>query len=173
MITRFWYKAAKVYFSTKQMPGGETVKDSSGTDRQIYYNADSSTIALLFPAKTPSYYTGTNVAYFGIVLGTGTTPATVDDYWLEQIITSGLNVQITNASQYGIYRLTLTITNTSDSNITIGEIGAQAPAPCVGVSGKKAFMIDRTVLDSPITIPAGGIGKIEYEIKINLPIDEA
>lgn len=30
-----------------------------------------------------------------------------------------------------------------------------------------------TVLDTPVTIPAGGVGKIEYEIKINLPIDEA
>jgi hypothetical protein len=171
MVTRFWYKAVKTYFSTQSMPNGETVKDSSGTDRQISY-ADSSTISVLFPARTPSYYTGTNVAYFGIVLGTGTTPATVDDYWLEHIIKSGLNVQITNMSQHGIYRLILTITNESDSSITIGEIGAQVPAVCVGAS-KRAFMMDRTVLDTPVTIPSGGIGKIEYEIKINLPIDEA
>lgn len=171
MVTRFWYKAVKTYFSTQSMPNGETVKDSSGTDRQISY-PDSSTISVLFPARTPSYYTGTNVAYFGIVLGTGTTPATVDDYWLEHIIKSGLNVQITNMSQHGIYRLILTITNESDSSITIGEIGAQVPAVCVGAS-KRAFMMDRTVLDTPVTIPSGGIGKIEYEIKINLPIDEA
>lgn len=58
----------------------------------------------------------------------------------------------------------LTITNGNDTDVTINEIGLN-----LNYTGNWAFLVDRTVLDAPLTIPAGGIGQVTYTIRMNYP----
>lgn len=106
----------------------------------------------------------------GIFFGTGTTAPTLDDYTLsgELAVTSSNGSAASKVS--GVEDDTgwtisavYTITNTSDADITIGEIGLVAS--CNGVYP----MIERTVLDSPVTIPPGGVGQVTYTIRMNYP----
>ena len=61
-----------------------------------------------------------------------------------------------------------TITNTGSSAFTIGELGLIA-ATYTNVSTNSKCLVERTVLDTPVTIPAGGIGQVEYTITFNYP----
>jgi hypothetical protein len=64
----------------------------------------------------------------------------------------------------------LTITNTSGEDITIGEIGMISPFYYnTTSSARRQALKERTVLDSPLTIPAGGVGLIDYSIKLPIP----
>ena len=58
----------------------------------------------------------------------------------------------------------LTITNGNDTDVTINEIGLN-----LNYTGNWSFLVERTVLDAPLTIPAGGIGKVTYTIRMNYP----
>lgn len=112
----------------------------------------------------------------GIQLGTGTTPATADDYMLQSIITAtSVSCAVTNVpsvdedgNPYLI--LTLAITNTGSSAVTISEIGyAQSIYAATALAGTscsgRVCLIDRTVLAEPITIVGnGGQGYIAYKL---------
>lgn len=111
----------------------------------------------------------------GQAFGTGDTPPTEDDYTLESVITSGITAGAPTAStefdsvnnRY-IRRLTYTINNVSDSDITIKEVGTYrgiAYASTLGATGSstKILLVDRTVLDTPLTIPAGEAGVLRYD----------
>lgn len=109
----------------------------------------------------------------GVILGTGTTPPTIDDYSLSGDIVTGFtyNSTVSATADDDVVTLTATyaIINGEDKEITIGEIALMC---CLGStkSGETySGIIERTVLDSPVTIPAGGIGKIEYSIKMIVP----
>ena len=109
----------------------------------------------------------------GINLGSGNTPATENDYTLENRISSGLTGTVIQSTEYTendariIIRLTLT--NTSSESITVNEIGnfhhmlASSTPGGTGASN-EICMIDRTVLSEPCVIPAGEIRIIEYSI---------
>lgn len=111
----------------------------------------------------------------GIYFGTGSTPAARTDRTLESLITSGL--EITNPSSIvltedaGVYEYssTFTIKNTSDADITISEVGAYT----VFVTPSNAYygpmLLERTVLDNPITIPAGKVKIFIYKLTFNQP----
>lgn len=99
-----------------------------------------------------------------IGFGSGSTPATYDDYRLETPISAGLTLVaragiLKNASaynsdnnKYGALR-NFTINNSSGSSITIREIGLFGPMGWDG-SGNNMYpaMIYREVLDEPITL---------------------
>lgn len=105
----------------------------------------------------------------GIVLGSGTTPATINDYCLESRITSNLTCSTTITKNENNDRvLIITATNSGNSDIVIGEVGYHGSAPVSAQSSSStAVLIERTVLDSPITIAPGGVGQIIYTIKMN------
>lgn len=147
-------------------------------------------------ANGDSYY-GSNMAYnnvynlltsiiahgtsssVGFALGSGTTPATDEDYTIESIISSGLSFSATPHSNeaydaendvYSVY-FDLTIANTSANDITISEVcffGNSYGMNSIGVStntsasNRNAVLVDRTVLDTPVTIPAGESKVIRY-----------
>ena len=107
----------------------------------------------------------------GVSFGTGTTPATVSDYCLESILTnSKINVSVPSAVSYSRvdtyeeYSVTFGITNQTSDAITISEIGLITQPN--GGSYDMA-LVDRTVLDTPITIPAGQSKQITYTIRFN------
>lgn len=117
----------------------------------------------------------------GVIFGNGTTAPTVDDYKLSGDAVTGLsssNVTYTTSSESvnGTKQLTVvyTISNTTGAAITIGEIGllqyVGTAASSSGSSTYRSVLIERTVLEEPVTIPAGGIGRVEYKIILNYPI---
>lgn len=148
-------------------------KDVSGNDRFLVPN-----FASQYPHTIAQAYT-TGGTTTGIWFGSGNTPATENDYQLASRITSGLTV--TNAVSGGVdasgnpYTTNVfTIRNTSNSTITIAEIGNvqrfSAATSAGGTSGSNTpFLIDRTVLSSPVVIAAGETAVIDYTTKTVIP----
>lgn len=105
----------------------------------------------------------------GVCFGTGRKAITLDDYFLSgNLITSlsGTSVisyehDTTNnlITVTGVY----TVTNGSSDNAVVGEMGVIANIR------SDYYLIDRTLLDEPITIPPGEIAKITYTIKFAYP----
>ena len=111
---------------------------------------------------------GSNNSYgAGVYFGTGAVAPSFDDYTFSgdiihtaQATTTVNTVNLDNGKSItGIY----TITNTGVEEITIREVGL------VWASSTYRILLERTVLDTPVTIPAGGIGQVEYTITFNLP----
>lgn len=112
-------------------------------------------------------------SYGGVILGTGTTPPTKDDYCLSGEIITGFAVSAgfnnliddNGCTIEAIY----TLTNTSGADFTVGEIGLIAnPSGTSSAKADKA-LYERTVIEPPITVPAGGVGVINYKIRMNYP----
>lgn len=155
----------------------------TNTNNKIYsakYNtasigpADSSTVlsshyaGLNFRniALTKSEYTSGGA---GAIFGNGTTPPTEDDYKLSGDIVTGYTSSGTASTEIVgsqiIQEAVYTLTNTSSSDITISEVGYVGRTSS---STAHYFLLDRTLLDSPVTIPAGGVGQVTYTITFNI-----
>jgi len=106
---------------------------------------------------------------YGVIFGDGDTPPTENDYFLSGQAINTLTVAsgVTSNEENGgiVVRGTYTITNISDADVTIREVGMFGG----GYNGTNwiSFLIDREVLDAPLTIPAGGIGQVVYTIKVS------
>lgn len=107
----------------------------------------------------------------GIIIGSGTTPPTVDDYALENQITEGFGsvtsfpLLAEQVYKSGGIVSCCSITNTSDTDdITINEIGYIR-----GCGGSWTILYDRIVLDEPITIAPNETRTIEYRLNISIP----
>ena len=112
----------------------------------------------------------------GFCFGTGSTAPTENDYILESQLTTGFTAVLTNTARgvdsndkpYAEY--TFTVTNTGSSTITISEIGiiTNNAACCTSSTGttasNNAVLIDRTLLDSAVTIAAGNSAAIKYRL---------
>lgn len=132
------------------------------------------------PPQLPEYLTrvAKDNTSGGVVIGSGSTPAQENDYWLSNQITSGFDGYVSDVHQtdndgnHGIV-LSVIIMNTGSSNLTIGEIGYSLHVlSSVHEGGDSSYtsmlrnvLIDRTVLDSPITIGAGQAAIIDYALK--------
>lgn len=94
-------------------------------------------------------YTNTD-AGLHFLFGSGDTPVTIDDYKLGELVTTyqGMAMNHTTFNDYSenVFHVTRTIKNTSESSITIKEMGV------FGVYSGKLFMLARTVLPTPVTI---------------------
>lgn len=131
-----------------------------------------------FPySRSASFVTGAATA--GISIGRSSDPESETDYNLHDTITSGVNVAITNTivgcddpgDPYLRYHLT--ITNTTDSPITIGEVGYKQVVRAASGPGRNenldvTVLIDRTVLDVPITLAGRDAGVIIYKLKTGM-----
>ena len=105
----------------------------------------------------------------GVVFGTGTTPPTLDDITMSGDLVTGISCSIGTSYEWQddgvVYVGNYTITNNNSTDITIGEVCLFA---CNDIYYEVVLM-ERTVLDTPITIPAGGFGQVEYTIRMNFP----
>lgn len=109
----------------------------------------------------------------GLFFGSGSTPATINDYTLDSPITSGLS--ITNRvgkgtskeadGKYVVFSM-IKVKNTSDSTINICEVGCFSSFQVSSASSKKALM-ERHVLAEPIVLAAGEEKLITYNITFN------
>lgn len=146
-------------------------KATNGTTYYLPSSYDSSS----FPYTVSQSYS-TAIGTAGIILGSGNAAATEDDYTMQTPITSGLSVVITqtrglDGSGNPYIAFDLAITNNGSSSVTIREIGyiqnlytTTAASSSTG-TGRRAFLIDRTVLSSAVTIAAGQNGVIRYTLK--------
>lgn len=126
-----------------------------------------------------SQTTSSYVPNEGVIFGTGTTPPAADDYTLSGEIICGLTtsntmVSYTSKSDDEAQVLTslFTITNTTGEDFTIGEVGLLVNTYCYDSThpsnfGYRGFLVERTVLDTPVTIPAGGVGQVTYTIRMD------
>ena len=114
----------------------------------------------------------------GIAFGTGTTPPTFNDYKLSGELITNLSVSNTvskNQDGNGTIEFTTVslITNNNATDVTIGEVAyVHMNQSCYPTSTSIItgyYMCERTVLDTPVTIPAGGIGQVTYTIRMNYP----
>lgn len=172
MVTKNWYSVMKAYRAQMTLSGA--VRDIYGTTRDVSYYSYTDVIPTLTIRPNKGLFLtsdSSSSSYAWIVVGSGTTPATVDDYKMQSQITSGLSAtQEISVDEDNNPICKLTLTNASSEDITIGEVGIIGP--CVrtnSTSYKQLVLLERTVLDNPITIPAGGFGVIDYCIKIPIP----
>lgn len=145
-----------------------------GTNFQYYPNGNANTLRgvgdfcnMNYPVCAELTESGTAGVYFG----TGDTPATENDYRLEAPITSGLkfsnqSIVYTTDDEKVIMQASYAVTNSTAEDITIREIGCTSYINKYS-SGSVLSMIDRTVLDEPITIPAGEATSFTYKVTYN------
>lgn len=109
---------------------------------------------------------------FTIILGTGTTPVTINDYCIETPITSGLalasgDTALANKTELnnGVYsfKTRAAINNTSAANIVINEIALNAPFYATSQGASGAACVYREVLSTPITLEPGDTALVEFE----------
>lgn len=100
-----------------------------------------------------------------IRVGTGTIEATEDDYKLEKYAT-GLTCDSVVTAISSNYSKTYTaiFSNTTDADIVVTEIGFFTSCYYRSSFDNDNFLLDRIVLDTPITIPAGESKPITYEL---------
>lgn len=116
----------------------------------------------------------TETSTSGVIVGSGNTTATENDYCLENQIT-GLTATNSNSIYYDadnyrfIQRVEFTISNNTGNDVTIKEIGRVCSCNTSSTRGNttssnaKCFLIDRTVLDAPVEIPNGESSVVRYD----------
>ena len=105
-------------------------------------------------------------------VGEGTIPPTVNDFQLNYIYTDvSCNSAVVGNSVNYTKTYTATFSNPRNTDITITEVGlyAHTISRCIEsgyISSAEYddFLLDRTVLSTPITIPAGESKAITYEL---------
>lgn len=170
MVTRNWYNMFKAYRCETTITDG--IRNTSGNFIKAGYSVTSSNSSFYFPALLLRPTTvSLSLTNQGIIFGSGSTPATVDDYKLEAMITAGLSWNMSKSiTPENDPSWLITLTNTSDEDFTIGEVGILAGAFTAANSGSPSIVLmERSVLENPITIPSGGVGQVEYAIRLQVP----
>ena len=168
MLTKNFYSYINLYLLNPR----DTQKFVSTTGEESTNNATQIASAGSPPLGSMSMYK-TNSKYAGVCFGTGTTPADINDYNIEAPITTGLTVttpsrtSVNETDSYKEYTGTYGVTNTSSADITITEIGLKGQVYSDSSGASTAILVDRTVLDTPVTIPAGQSKQITYTIRFN------
>ena len=103
--------------------------------------------------KTFTSKPGTRPGEFWLILGDNNTPATTDDYKINEItgLTQLVGDYIFNNGKIRIYR---TFANNTDRDITVSEVGLAVIASTE--KNEKPILIAREVLDSEYVIKSGG-----------------
>lgn len=116
----------------------------------------------------------------GVIFGNGNTAPTINDHALagDHLTTATITPSfsytrdtdgITSICQY-------TILNTGADAFTVSEVGLVIPwygKKTTDSSGSSSryypVLIERSLLDTPVTIPAGGVGVVTYTIRMDYP----
>lgn len=184
MILKNWHKAYGAMLSNQNYAIDTLglvayAKDASSPPTRLR-GTDAFNSLMISTLKTSkSDFSGDGIkndyyGFMGVIFGTGTTPATIDDYQMagEHYIDYAVSYYYEAIyDESGVTnKCTYTLTNTLETSVTIGEIGLSIPVS----RGSSSYyytglLVERTVLDNPITIEPGGVGQVTYEIKMNYP----
>lgn len=175
MFTKNWYKLLGAY--TVGISTGEVHLCMDGSSTRTFSNDSSGTQFGISSNnyRIPSIHHLRNSYSGGVLIGTGTTPPTVDDYYLSgDMITDFASTtnKVTHSLDADGPSVTAeyTITNTGSKAFTIGEVALMAHCSTDSSTGKKfCALFERTVLDSPITIEPGGVGQLTYTLRYIYP----
>lgn len=174
MFTRNWYKSIASLMLRKS-PGN--FKNINNEEQRIGINtnisigsAGSGDVCTPYMKQLLTSVSGGG----GVIIGTGTTPPTLDDYYLSGDLITGFNFSYSSTIESDDNGSTITalytITNSGDTAFTIGEIGLIANLYSSSYSGSKYNgLLERTVLDTPVTIEPGGVGQVTYTITFTYP----
>ena len=172
MFTKTWYKALAAEMS-RVNDTFQSVTGVTQTLKASYYlyrltlNDDGRDIPSIYKVRTTLEGNG------GVIFGTGNTPPTIDDTTLSGNLVSGFSYNSNVSAEHGADSVTLTalytVTNNNAEAITISEVAIIANLKNNDSLAMYKALLDRTVLDTPVTIPAGGVGQVEYTITFNLP----
>ena len=165
MLTKNFYSYIRSSFSGQETYA--TFTNTDGTIRTVF-------VATNYPPFKVMNVWGKSTTSTGVSFGTGTTLASVSDYTLESRLTDNQisvstpsAVSFSRGDAYDEYSVTFGVTNKTANDITISEIGLTA-MPYSPSGGSNVYtLVDRTVLDTPITIPAGQSKQITYTIRFN------
>ena len=170
MVTKNFYKMLTAMMTNLQDLTATSFNGSTVTMNEYAWESRFEWITLLSKLQTSANSSN------GVVLGDGDTPPTFEDYSLAGntisnfTFTASMSTLKTDDSGATI-RALYTITNNNSVEITIKElcliVNATQYSGANDASNK--IVLERTVLDTPVTIPAGGIGQVEYTITFNLP----
>lgn len=174
MFTKNWFNLFKNYFASTNDSLSLKGVNTKGQEKSLYaYNTHS----YLFPSNVTSLVTKeiSNTDAPGVFFGDGDTPPTEDDYTLSGSQVTTLVARSTNSvsSVEGndvVHATSYFLENTGTTEVTIKEVA--------WVSGHRTqsnlshyFMLDRTLLDSPVTIEPGGVAKITYTRRLTIPTE--
>ena len=162
-----------IFNSSSRGPDGQpslsenfTMTGATGTE--ITTIAGSATMsALINVFNSPYTSSSDNSAYNKIfcILGTGTTAATAEDYWLEtQEDNLTCSSAVASETDSNTKAYTFTFNNPTNAAITITETALGIKLDHGVLSENSSIMLDRTVLDTPITFSPGETKAITYEI---------
>lgn len=108
----------------------------------------------------------------GFYIGSGTNPPAATDYCLQSRITSGFSASTSYSfiddNGTPTLQIIMTITNTSNSDLTIAEIGhfrimKATPTQYSGSGSRNdAYMTERNVLSTPIVLAPNDYTTIKY-----------
>lgn len=150
---------------------GGTFYDITGSSKYCVFNGAYLAQYRTFVVGDLRYAKCAKISANGVYFGSGTTPATANDNTLEKPITTGLKISLpsnvlrTHGDCTTIYSATYTISNNTDSDITISEIGLFTKLTNGSGSGEFYTMMDRTVLNDPIVIAAGEVKVLTYQLR--------
>ena len=108
-----------------------------------------------------------------IVFGDGDATPTINDYHLSGNLITGIVSSTSTVHKPNGVEKRFTVTNNNSNEIIIKEICYFSQAGWssdLGNTSGVTLLLDRTVLDTPVTIPAGGVGQVVYTITFNYPI---
>ena len=172
MFTRNWYKALAVEMSRVN----DTFQSVTGTTQTLSMSAYLSNIMLNEDNRyAPSIYKVRTAldSGGGVIFGTGNTIPTIDDTTLSGNLVSGFiyssNVNAKHVEGGVTLTALYTVTNNNAEAITISEVALIANLYNNNTQAQYKGLLDRTVLDTPVIIPAGGVGQVKYTITLNLP----
>ncbi len=153
LLQNYWtYKFADTLNSQNSF----TLKGINGTNITPY------TFSQSYPSETR--YNLQFSAGLILYVGSGNTPPTKSDYNLETSldIVSNLNIVVNNSSNSCVIIVSANLTNSTDAEITINEVGI-AKNFFVSGSSRGVALLTRSVIN-PIKIPAGESVGITYAI---------
>ena len=163
MLTKNFYSYMNAAFSAAGK--ATTFVKIDGTTANLRYSSNHAPFAVMNKWSVDNNG-------FGVSFGAGTTPATTSDYKLESMLGSTqISVATPNSVSYSrdntfdMYSVSFGITNITSDAITISEVGLIVSV--TSGSSNYTVLVDRTVLDAPVTIPPHETKHIAYTIRFN------
>ena len=168
MLTKNYYVIDQ-YFRTGRTYSASYVYDVNNSSRSLNNNYTNYWGLLYYASNigVGDISTGT----YGIRMGSGTRAPALTDINLESPIVSGLSI-INNPvlsrvafSDHVEYPISFVVRNKTSEDITVSELGMFIRAD----NSNAGILLDRTVLDVPVVIPAGERRMITYTFVFNDP----
>ena len=172
MFTKNWYILQSLHMlaDSKQQLTDLKPLDWDGQSKTKYYPYETS---VSIQGAVNSVKTNLATYASGVLFGTGDTPASLDDYKLAGTVIQNIAALVHKTYSYSeaqpSLKMVYMITNNNEAAITIKEVALNLQFDYNANGSSIGCVIDRTVLDTPVTIPAGGVGQVEYTITLNLP----